>query len=371
MRTGLAGVSVLVAVMTAAPVRAQETQIRVSGRVQVQYNTTAVDESDMGDEAASVASSTFETRRVRLAVRLTIDEWITGSLEPEYALGQLALRQVWINLGFDPGFEVRIGQFKKPFSAILLMSSLETASIERGLRIRELGAAYAFTDASAGERVLGSWSGEPVLGEEQTLLDMFGYMGYELGASAHGSVGRFEYDIGVFNGSGPDARDDNDGKSYAGRVVWRAPTALPVAVGAGMSYHEVSTATSVAVSDGTAYEIDFELGTFRRAGLHVLGEATTGTNMAVDESFVAVQAMLGFFHPLAGDRVDGVEPSLRLSWGDPNSEIADDAGILVTPGLNLYFAGRNRLQVNWDVYIPQGERFDTKHALRAQAQVAF
>jgi hypothetical protein len=358
MRTGLAGVSVLAAVMTAAPVRAQETQIRVSGRVQVQYNTTAVDESDLGDEAASAASSTFETRRVRLGVRLTIDEWITGSLEPEYALGRLQLRQVWMNLGFDPRFEVRIGQFKKPFSAILLTSSLETASIERGLRIRELGGAYAFADASAGERVLGSWSGEPVLGEEQTLLDTFGYMGYELGASAHGMVGRFEYDVGVFNGTGPDARDDNDGKSYAGRVVWRTPTALPFAIGAAMSYHEVSTATSVAVSDGTAYEIDFELGTFRRAGLHVLGEATTGTNMAVDES-------------LAGDRVDGVEPSLRLSWGDPNSEIADDAGILVTPGLSLYFAGRNRLQVNWDVYIPQGERFDTKHALRAQAQVAF
>jgi hypothetical protein len=80
MRTGFMVVIGLAAV-GAAPVRAQDTQVRVSGRVQVQYNTTSVGERDVGDPATlSIAATTFETRRVRLGVRLTIDEWITWML---------------------------------------------------------------------------------------------------------------------------------------------------------------------------------------------------------------------------------------------------------------------------------------------------
>lgn len=368
------GTVVLIALALAAPMpaAAQDTQVRVSGRVQVQYNTTSVKEGDVGGgESVSIAASTFETRRVRLGVRLTIDEWITGMLEPDFALGRLQLRQVWMNLGIDPAFELRIGQFKKPFSLVQLTSSLETSAIERGLRIREISDAYGAADAAAGAPVLGMWQGDPVLGEEQELLDVFGYMGYELGAAAHGSVGAFTYEAGVFNGTGADSRDVNDGKSYAGRLVWHAMTDMPLAVGAGISYHEVSTSVNSALSDGTAFEVDVEVGDFRRAGVHVVAEATTGTNMAVDESFLAAQAMIGLFRPLSGSRIEGLEPTIRLGWGDPDREQADDAGMLLTPGLNLYFLGRNRLQINWDVYVPQGERFETVHALRAQAQLAF
>jgi hypothetical protein len=45
--------------------------------------------------------------------------------------------------------------------------------------------------------------------------------------------------------------------------------------------------------------------------------------------------------------------------------------MLLTPGLNLHFHGRNQLMLNWDWYLPQGDVFDTHHALRAQAQLYF
>jgi hypothetical protein len=61
----------------------------------------------------------------------------------------------------------------------------------------------------------------------------------------------------------------------------------------------------------------------------------------------------------------------RISWGDPDRSIAGDEGLLLTPGVNLHLPGRNRLQLNWDVFVPGGDRFETKHALRAQAQVAW
>lgn len=371
MRTGLVGLIGLVAATTATPLWAQDVKISLTGRVQVQYNTTSVDENDVADgQSVSIASSTFETRRVRLGVKLTVDDWITGMIEPDYALGSLHLRQVWMNLGIDPHFQLRVGQFKKPFSLIQLTSSTETSAIERGLRIRDLGDAFALADGAGAGSVLGSWAGDPVIGEEQELLDVFGYMNYELGAAAHGALGQVSYEVGIFNGTGADKRDANDSKSYAGRLVWAAPTEMPINIGAAVSYHEIATSPAAPTVDGTALEVDFEMGEFRREGVHVIAEATTGDNLAVDEKFLAAQAMVSLFRPTRG-RVEGIEPAFRVSWGDPNREVEDDAGMLLTPGVNLYFLGKTRLQFNWDVYMPQGDRFDTHHALRAQAQIAF
>jgi len=368
MRTGLVG---LVAAMVATPVLAQNTQIRVSGRVQIQYNTTSVSEGDVAaGESDSIASSTFETRRVRLGVRLTVNEWITGTIEPEYALGSLSLKQAWMNLAIDPAFEVRVGQFKKPFSLIQLTSSLDLPAIERGLRIRDLADAMAVADEAAGGAVLGTWAGDQVIGEEQELLEVFGYMGYELGVSAHGRLGAFDYDVGVFNGTAADTRDVNDTKSFAGRLRWHVPVSQPLTIGASASYREQPIAAAASPVDGTAWEADIELGEFRHAGPHLLAEATTGTNPGVDESFLGAQLMFSFYRPTTG-RVEGLEPAVRLSWGDPDREVNDDAGLLVTPGFNVYLSGRTRLQLGWDVFVPQGDRFDTHHAVRAQAQLVF
>jgi hypothetical protein len=42
----------------------------------------------------------------------------------------------------------------------------------------------------------------------------------------------------------------------------------------------------------------------------------------------------------------------RVSWGDPDGAVEGDEGVLLTPGFNVYFAGRNRLMLNWDVFVP-------------------
>ncbi|HUF05754.1 MAG TPA: hypothetical protein VMP86_00035, partial [Candidatus Binatia bacterium] len=84
----------------------------LTGRVQVQYNTTSVDDDDLGPgPGPRVASSTFETRRVRLGARVSVEEWITGMAEVELALGNLAMRNVFMNLAFSDGFQLRMGQF--------------------------------------------------------------------------------------------------------------------------------------------------------------------------------------------------------------------------------------------------------------------
>ncbi len=102
----------------------------------------------------------------------------------------------------------------------------------------------------------------------------------------------------------------------------------------------------------------------------MIGEVVTGSTLVVDDSFLAAQGVASYFHPV-GARVDGVEPVARVSWGDARRDVEGDAGLLLTPGVNLYFFGRNRLMLNWDIFVPEGDRFETTHALRAQAQVHF
>jgi len=374
MRGALTGIAWVGGLLMAVPLAAQTNgvAVRLTGRMQFQFNTTSVSEVDVDPgQSISISGTTFETRRVRLAAHLDINGWITGMIEPDFALAKLQIRQAWMNLAIDPAFELRMGQFKKPFSLIMLTSSLETPMIERGLRIRDLEEAYRAADEAAVSPLLGSFRGTTLLGEEQELLEQFGYMNYEMGVSAHGRLGEVEYDVGLFNGTGADRRDDNDGKSYVGRVRWHAPTTVPLQIGAAASYHEVLVSTSAPIVDGSAFEVDVELGEFRRAGAHVLAEAVLGDNLLVDERFRGAQGVLSFFRPVTGGRVDGIEPLARLSWGDPDRQVPGDEGLLLTPGINLYFQGRNRLQFNWDVFVPSGDRFETKYALRAQAQLAF
>lgn len=371
MRASVVGtlifVSLAAARSTSAQVAAdQEVRVRLTGRMQAQFSTTNVDESEIGADAAVVAASMFETRRVRLAADISIREWITGIVEPDFAAGDIQLRHAYMNLAFSPALQVRAGQFKKPFSRLLLESSLQILPIERGVRIRGLSEALSAADAASEAPVLTQFAGRPLMGEEQALLDAFGYQGYDLGAQLHGVRGRLTYAIGVFNGAGANRRDENDGMSAAARVTY-ALRSSPLTLGTAIGYQERFHPSL----HGTAIELDAEWGRFRAPGLRVNGEAVRGGTIVVDDAFVAGFVNAAWFHPVAGGRVEGIEPVARVSYGDPRRDVDGDAGVLLTSGINLYFFGRNRLMLNWDVYVPEGDHFATAHALRAQAQLAF
>lgn len=350
-----ATISMLLQVPAAA---AQDVPVRVelTGRLQSQFHTSSVDD----------AASTFEMRRVRVGAEVTIGDAMRGMIEPEYALGNLKLRQAWLEYDVADWMSVRAGQFKKPFSLMQLTSSLTIPTIERGLRIRGIASSYASEDEAGGVPVL-SDAGGPLLGEHQWLLDALGYQNYDIGVGVHGSLGAVSYDAGLFNGGGADALDDDDGKAFAARVELAASESLTF--GAAISRSNLSG--EELNGDGVAVEVDAEWGGFRSAGPHFLAELAFGDNMAADDRFAAGQAILAWFAPIDGGRVQGVEPVMRAGWGDPAADRDDDAGMLLTPGFNVYFHGRNRLMVNWDVFVPQGDRFSTEQSFKAQAQLHF
>lgn len=347
-------------VCTAAGVEAQsvpEVTVDVTGRLQYQFHTSSVED---------VPSTTFEFRRVRLGVRLGVGDAITGMIEPDFAQGDIRMRQAWVNYTVDPAFEIRAGQFKKPFGMLQLTSSLNYPTIERGLRIRGLEDSYAAIDDGSGAPVLSRLDG-PLLGEEQNLLEGLGYQSYDMGIAVHGALGIFRYEVGVFNGTGADALDADESKAIAGRVTV-APFDRMV-LGAGVSRTDL--AFEAVDATGVAWEIDAEWGGFREPGLHLFGEVAYGDHVVTDDEFLAGQAVAAWFAPLDLGRVEGLEPVLRGSWGDPRRDTADDEGLLMTPGLNLYFHGRNRLMVNWDVFLPRGARFETEQSFKMQAQLHF
>jgi len=367
----------VVASLLASPAASQvvtqgDVTIRIVGRMHVQYNTTSVSEAEIAEPGvvASIPGSTFEMRRARIGALISVGDWITGQVEPDFANRELSVRQAWIDVAFSEKLQVRMGQFKKAFSPIQLTSSLETPSIERGLRIRELTSAEDRADGGYGDPVLTRIAGTPVLGEEQDILGMFGYMGFDVGASVRGQQGAFGWEAGLFNGTGPDALDDTDGKAWAGRLTWKAPVEMPVRVGVSASGSERAL-DALTVVDGTAFAVDVEVGAFRRPGVHLLAELASGTNLVSRERFLAGQTMAAWWVPAHRQRLEGFELTGRASWGDPDRTVAGDEGVLLSPGFNLYFGGQTRFMVNWDAYVPGGARFRTQSALRVQTQLAW
>jgi hypothetical protein len=353
----------------AAPAWSQAAPIRASvgGRLHYQANTTSVDQAEAGT-AGPIATGTFETRRVRLSVDVQVSDWIRGLIEPEFSMGRIALRHAYMAFEVDSALVIRAGQFKKPFSLVQIASSSRLPIIERAVRIRGLDDALR---QSADGR-LSELRGQLLTGEQFALLENQGYAGYEMGLSLEGQKGPLGWTAGVFNGTGTDQRAENDGLSAAARVTVRALRSTPLTFGAAWSRRELNwpASSSAETRAGNAFGVDAELGTFRR-GPWVIAEVTMGDNLATQERFAGAHAIGAYFVGTGGARVEGIEPVARVSWGDPDRTVAGDDGLLVTPGINLYFAGRNRLMLNWDVYMPAGDGMATQHAGRAQFNLQF
>ena len=108
-----------------------------------------------------------------------------------------------------------------------------------------------------------------------------------------------------------------------------------------------------------AFGGDVELGTWRD-GLHLRGAVVAGDNWrdldagTLDPAtFLTLQGIATYYVSTDRERLAGFEPLLRLSFGDPNTDVDDDGGLLLTPGVAFYLIGRTRISANFDIYSPQ------------------
>lgn len=320
--------------------------VTLGGRLHVQAQGSTVE--------GSVADLFIRRARLRLDVR--ISDFLDGRLNPEFSGGTATLQDAWVRMRFAPSFRVSLGQFKRAFSLFELASSTDLPVIERDGRIAGL-------DSCPGVGGTCSFS---------RLTQKLGFDGRDQGVRVDGALGEgLSYLVTATNGEGVNVGDANDGKSVAGRLQ---VTAGPFGIGAFASLKDYPVSGDGPEPEGEyawAGGADLEYGTWRD-GLHVMGAVSMGQNWRAgeDSEFRTVQLLASYYVPTGDPTYGGVEPLLRAAWSEPDTEVADNAGFLLTPGLMVYFTGKNGVSANLDAWIPTGDG-DTELSFKLQSFLYF
>lgn len=361
----------LLALVLPAVAQAQAPTIQVQGRIQVQYRLSSGDSSsNYNNSALPQVSNIFEVRRLRIQTNVRFGDNINLSIQPSFEMGALRMRDAFVRVGLSPRIGVTIGQEKSPFQRYELNSSNNLLSIERGVRVLRLSNREGLND----------------------VLVNNGYGSHDLGAFVDyvGPDNKFSVKAGVSSGSRESLTDVNNAKSFFGRgtatVLTNADNQPVLQVGASFASRDRAIcsncpagplpATPAYYADSskatTAFGLDLEYGGFR-PGIHVFADFATGDNVPFanrvnsgrnaanlrTSADSALRTFLGF--SLVGAyRVNTTgpdtrlikffEPALRIDYLDPNTNLDNDQGLLITPVLNIYFANTVVLRAGFDFY---------------------
>ncbi len=301
--------------------------VTLGGRVQVQYEQTGRDD---------VASSFF-IRRAWVTMDGRLNDLVSGRVQFD-AQGSNVL-EAWLQLSPSRAFQVQIGQFKRAMSYFWLAANSQLPVIERDGRVTGVNECPGVGGVCSFGQMTGS----------------LGLDAYEPGLLATGRFGgadggRLGYRMTLTNGEGIGKKDVNNEKSASGRVS--------VFLGEKSRFSAYAAMDETHCEDGEtcwlpATGLEFESGGWRQAGPHLLVNLLRGRNwrVAEDAAFTAFQAMGAWHLPLAGSRVDAVEPLLRVSWASTEDGDGEDAsGMVFTPGFMVYLAGWNGIAANMDLY---------------------
>ncbi len=316
-------------------VNARAVEITLTGRVHSQFNTTSVTDEPEAE---------FLIRRARFTADVKVNDFVSGRIQPDYGEGKISLKDAYVRLTFHPAFRATVGQFKRPFDVFELTSSTQILVIERDGEIRGV-------DACTG---LGGTCSFSRFTEELEFSDR------DVGVMFDGrnDGGTFRYMVSVTNGTGSNKPDENGSKSYTGRIEITPVSDVTIAGNVAAHDYLMPVAPDIADNEyAVAFGGDVELGNFDR-GLHFQGGVATGDNwlnLIVDQpsTFLTAQGILTWKAPLRQNPfASAIEPVVRVSWADPDRDLADDEGVLTTGGLVLHFVGRNKLAANVDVWSP-------------------
>ncbi len=326
--TLLAGAAaVLLALPSAAAAQIQVTtgsaDLKIGGRLHAQYKTSSEDGAD----------SQFFLRRARLKFDITVNDIWSARIQPEMSGGSMALQDAYVMFAPSEGFDVSIGQFKREFDLFELVSSTQLSLIERDGRVDGAG-------SCAGVGGVCSYS---------RLVEKLNFAGRDQGLRFRLDAGPLELSASVTNGTGINTSDENDGKSFAGRAAFGLGESLTIAGGVAVHDYPLAGETEYA----NAWNVDVEYGTWT-SGPHLQAAWAGGDNWKVDENttFSTWQVAGTWFFPSEGT-FSGFEPVFRISQGDPDTDLADDGGLVWTPGFMVYLSGRNKFGFNVDLYEPE------------------
>ena len=326
-------------------ISARAASIRFGGRLQTQYATSSVDSYN----------PEFSFRRARLIADITVTDFFDARFQPEFAGGTAELKDAYVRFKFSPRFQVSMGQFKRAFDLFELSSSTDLSLIERDGRVGGVS----------------TCSGVGGVCSYSRFTEKLGFSDRDQGIRVQGEEGTVAYEVTMTNGTGANEAEENGGKSYSGRLSVELTPAVTVSGQYALhDYVKVGDDNSIAA----AWSADLQYGTWRD-GLLVQAALVQGDNWKKldgtgdPSSFMAFQGVASYYAPLSDPRFSGVEPLLRLSYGDPDTNLNDDGGLVFTPGVMFYITGKNKIGANIDIWSPQTG--DTEYSLKIQSFLYF
>lgn len=326
-------------------ISSRASRITVGGRLHTQYAASSVDPG--ADE--------FFFRRARLTADVAFTDFLDARIQPEFAGGSAELKDAYVRFEVAPELRLTMGQFKRAFDLFELSSSTDLSIIERDGRVEGAG-------SCAGVGGLCTYS---------RLTEKLEFSDRDRGLRVDGSRGRVEYEVSLTNGAGANTSDEEDGKSYSGRLA--VEIADGVTLGGQLGVHDYVGPADES-RHASAWAADVQVGSWRD-GFLLQAAVVGGDNWKNPDAegepstFRAVQGIASYYAPLSAIRLSGVEPLLRVSWGDPDTAAGEDGGLLFTPGLMLYVFGKNKIGLNVDVWSP--EAGETEYSVKVQSFIYF
>jgi hypothetical protein len=335
LATTLAGLAALatltVAVASAVEVDSKAQKITFTGLIEPMWSYT----SDDGPP-----SNEFLIRRARMAMRVKINDWVAGIVEPDFEDGNLNLKDAYVKAELGESVKLTAGQAKRRFDLFELVAPSQLLVIERDGRI--------------GRRNIMSYS---------YLTEALGFADRDIGLFLDAELAdeKVELNAAITNGSGANTSPTIGEKAFQARVSVSPIEDTDLAFNVGVSAKPYEQAGSD-VGYAPAFEASLEWGNYD-AGWHVQAGFVGGTNwqeyrVADDKAptFTATQGIVSYKKKLANDgKFEALEPLLRVSWADPSGDAEKDDGLLVTPGVNLFITNRTRLSLDADIYSPSAD----------------
>ena len=324
------GVGLWMGVLAGSSLEAQQFKARggstvtLGARVQIQYEASSAQDS----------ISSFSIRRAWVTIDGKLNDKVGGRVQ--FNADGAAVFEAYLQLKHSDALQVQIGQFKRAMSYFWLAANADLPLIERNGRVTGVN----HCPGVGGVCSFGQFTGSLGLDTYEPGILMTGRFG----------GGRMGYRFTLTNGEGLGRKDVNMSKSASGRLSaflgensrLSAYVALDETLDSGRETMPVP-----------AYGAEFEIGSWRD-GPHLLLNGLTGRNWKVDDNatFSAFQVMGLWYRPMDQESgIAAIEPMVRVSWASTNTRADGDAtGTVITPGFMVYFAGRNGISANLDLY---------------------
>ena len=315
--------------------------VTLGARIQAQYEASSSDDTP----------SSFFIRRAWVTMDGRLNDLV--SARAQFNIDGASVLEAYLELTPSDALQVQLGQFKKGMSYFWLVPNAWLPIIERDARVTGVDHCPGVDSVCSFGRLTGA----------------LGLDNYEPGILAQGRLGeRFGYRFTLTNGEGIGNKDVNDGKSASGQL-----SVFPAGNTRVSAYFALDETLNMQreTMGVPAYGAEVEVGTWLD-GPHLIANGLRGRNWKLndDAKFSAFQLMAFWYLPFAPEsRFAAIEPMLRVSWVDSGAANPDKVtGTVVTPGVMVYFVGRNGISTNVDFYT-SGERSDW--SLKVQAFAFF